>query len=517
MKLLSQLLHYADNYGDHIAIKNPHSTPEYITYAQLFRWSRKLGEAIIETDNTRNPIIVYGHKNPLSIVCFLACAFSGRAYCPVDVSLPDERLLSIIKQTDSALIFATEELPISFQGIVFTKDQIEGICYTDSMPENISLSLPKTCVYGDDTFYIIFTSGSTGSPKGVEISADALDNFLGWSSLLIKDKKTTSDETFMNQAPFSFDLSVMDVYTSLYCGCTLCLMEKKIQNSLSNISAFIRDNNISVFVSTPSFVNTCLVDRCFEHNNLPNLKYFLFCGETLQAKTARKLIERFPESIIYNTYGPTESTVAVSAVKIDYSIVDEYDPLPLGYIKPGTGCIIDYSYSEAVDQNLEFGEVLLTGDTLAKGYFNRPDLTSTSFVNIEKDNQSIRAYRTGDLGYLKDDMLFYIGRKDSQIKMNGYRIELGDIENSLLKNPAIREAVVLPRIKDGVVKSLAAIVTVFGGSSCDEDGVKETLKRTLPAYMVPKRIYFIDQMPLSANRKIDRKVLLNILETGELT
>ena len=501
--ILEKIRKYAIDYPEYTALVNPNSNPKQLTYKELFCKASVLADYIIKNVDNDNPIVVYGHKNPYMIVCFLACTMSGHAYCPVDISMPEERVNKILRQTRSSFVFAVENYSTNVTKVV-SFSEIEQICNVElnSVP-NIS----NTCVNGCHTYYIIFTSGSTGEPKGVEITADDLDNFLAWSSTLGAEAKYGLNTNFLNQAPFSFDLSVMDLYTSLYCGCTLYMMEKNIQKQLAAITPFIKENGINAIVSTPSFVNMCLLDKGFSADNIPTIESFFFCGETLTNKTASKLIKRFPNVVIQNTYGPTESTVAVSDVRITKDIIDEFDPLPVGRAKLGTSFIISDNEKREEDGHL-IGEILITGDTLAKGYLKREDLTNKSFINCQYQGKKVRAYRTGDLGYIENEQLFYCGRIDLQIKLNGYRIELGDIESCILKQNFVENCVVIPRMNNGKVKALVGVV-VLSDKDQDEtkakEKIKEALYKQLPSYMVPQQYEFIDAIPMTNNGKIDRK------------
>ncbi len=183
---------------------------------------------------------------------------------------------------------------------------------------------------------IIFTSGSTGTPKGVKITADCLNHFLEWSVGLGGPAEEKQGAVFLNQAPFSFDLSVMDLYTCLACGGTLWCLEKEVQEDYQKLMDSLKDSGAGVWVSTPSFAELCLADPGFEERLLPRLRAFLFCGETLPCATVRRLKSRFPQAVVVNTYGPTESTVAVTEVEITDTMAAGSSPLPVGRARPGT-------------------------------------------------------------------------------------------------------------------------------------------------------------------------------------
>lgn len=512
MNLIENIKYFAINCGNRIALINPNSCPQKITYRELYCKAWHLAEYISLELESDNPIIVYGHKNPYMIISFLACVMSGHAYCPIDISMPMERVNMVIKQTQNKLLIATEEF-YTDKTKILELSEITKICSCNlnNIPE-----IPSICIQGNQTFYIIFTSGSTGIPKGVEITSNALNNFLSWSVTLGEEDIYDKNNIFLNQAPFSFDLSVMDLYTSLSCGATLCMMNKKIQSDVAKTVEFIIKYNITSFVSTPSFVNMCMLDKRFNANKVPSLRNFFFCGEILTNKTASKLLQRFPGAVIQNAYGPTESTVAVSSVRITNEILKKYEILPVGTAKPGTEFLIAKNKVFEKDGH-EIGEILIIGNTLARGYFGQDDLTEKSFIKIKHNGEIVTAYKTGDLGYIKQGQLFYEGRIDLQIKLNGYRIEIGDIENNILKESYVDSCAVIPRWSEGKVKGLTAVVVLNDRTSNTDIARKKIidhLSGILPEYMIPKSYCFLNAMPMTNNGKIDRKSLDKIVEEG---
>lgn len=313
----------------------------------------------------------------------------------------------------------------------------------------------------------------------------------------------------MNQAPFSFDLSVMDLYLSLYTGGTICAITKGIQKNLKLLYKVFPETDVNVWVSTPSFADICLSDRIYNRILLPNLKYFLFCGEILTNKTAERLQKAFENAVIVNTYGPTESTVCVTEVVIDEDILNTYSPLPVGVSRPGTWLyIVDENGNRLPDGDQ--GEIIIVGDTVSTGYYKNSEQTKKVFSTEVIDGIKYRLYHTGDKGYIKNGQLFYCGRMDFQIKLHGYRIEVEDIENNLVKVGDVEKAVVLPNMEDNRVKSLTAYVVYKGKMESEfkaSQEIKNQLKNYVPEYMVPKRIRFVDSIPLTMNGKVDRRAL----------
>lgn len=510
MELLKRLKTYSEGNSENIAFKNAY-TEESITYAQLWSYSNKIAEHIDATvADDKKPIVVYGHKSPLMLATFLACVKTGHPYCPVDISMPKDRLSDIVDASETKLLIALEDTEVSCEN-KFTYDEIKGFVQDDN---EVEISEDRF-VSGSDVYYIIFTSGSTGKPKGVMITADCLDNYLYWMESMMNRSTDKKHLVYLNQAPFSFDLSVMDTYTSLFTCGTIWSMEKRLQEDMGLMHSKLKESGLNVWVSTPSFMNVCLLNKEFNGENLPEFTTFLFCGEVLTNKTARELQKRFPKAEVINTYGPTESTVAVTEVVIDVSMANSEHPLSIGYDKPGTHIfIMDESYTYPGKPEGEKGEIVIAGNTVAAGYLNQPELTGDKFFKLSTPEGEMWAYKTGDEGYKENDLLYYCGRMDFQIKLNGYRIELGDIESNILEMDDVTYCVVLPIEKRGEIKGLAAFVTLDHDIE-DEFEYSQTVRKyvgeKLPHYMVPKKCIVLEEMPMTNNGKADRRALKEML------
>ncbi len=356
--------------------------------------------------------------------------------------------------------------------------------------------------------YILFTSGSTGDPKGVVITLGCLDHFLGW--ILAEQKFTELGEIFLNQAPFSFDLSVMDLYSSLATGGTLFSVSRDLVANPKLLYRALAQSGLTTWVSTPSFAQFCLAEEKFDQAMLPRIRRFLFCGETLAPQTARSLLARFPDAQVWNTYGPTEATVATTSVRIDNAILEKYAPLPVGRAMPGTEVFLAGENGSTVPF-AQPGEIIIAGPNVSPGYIGRDVPAPGPFFSRGGE----RAYRTGDLGRIVDSLLFFEGRIDQQIKLSGYRIELGDIEANLRLLDLVRDAAVVPVRKKGNVSSLAAFVVLRVPNEISEFEIAQTIRdrlgERLPAYMLPRRFVFLQALPMTANGKIDRSKLAESL------
>lgn len=487
------------------------------TYGDLWQASEALSTLIAWRTPASAPVMVYGHKDPLMVACFLACLKSGHPYVPVDChSVPPQRVASIAAQLaedmerrgeeGSPLALSVEVLPAV--GDVFVLDVVDRAELDDAIVHG-GVSARSHWVMGEDLAYILFTSGSTGAPKGVQVTAACFDNFCTWDLQLAR----RVGMVWLDQAPFSFDLSVFELAGALASGGTLFCLTHDDQQSMAVQIAALASAQIGVWVSTPSFAAMCLASKEFSAALMPKLELFLFCGETLPNATAAQLLERFPRARVLNTYGPTESTVAVTSVEITAELAAAAEPLPVGRARRGTRIRIVDAEGAACTPGT-FGEVVIEGDTVARGYFGRPDLTARVFGAAELKGVRVRAYRTGDEGYLDEEgMLHYRGRLDLQVKLNGFRIELGDIEEHIRRLPDVAAAAVVPASRDGRITHLVAHVVRTAALAESEStfraglALKDELKGVLPHYMIPKKIVFCDVLPMTGNGKIDRKAL----------
>jgi D-alanine--poly(phosphoribitol) ligase subunit 1 len=261
----------------------------------------------------------------------------------------------------------------------------------------------------------------------------------------------------------------------------------------------------TVWVSTPSFVYVYLREPAFSISSLPTLKSFLFCGEILPNKTASRLLDKFPGVRVLNTYGPTEATVATTLTEITREICNKYPSLPVGFSKPRSGLqIINESGNEE-----DTGEIIIYGDNVSLGYLNNPEMNSEKFFEVDGK----RAYRTGDVGYIQNKMLFFKGRNDEQVKLHGYRIELDEINYHLRCILFVDNAVTIPLKKDDEVKRLVSFVILKQKMDLPANpsiDIMEKLTHAIPSYMVPGEIILVNEFPYNANHKIDRFKLLEL-------
>ncbi|EOF9299821.1 AMP-binding protein [Enterobacter bugandensis] len=409
------------------------------------------------------PIVLYGHQQAEFAVAIYSCLLHNIPYIPVDCIYPQERLREICNLTGAPYYYdvATRQFIATGEAGKVLEEQ--------------------------DLAYIMFTSGSTGKPKGVQIGRESVWHFMKWVS---QDFSLPEKPVLMNHAVFSFDLSLIPLLANLAMGGHIVLNAKEdIQKE--NWLERLQSNAVSAWVSTPSFAYQQLLSPHFNSEYLPALNVFIFIGEVLNKALVKQLRRRFPQAKIINSYGPTEATIATTVVEITDEILNSDSAvLPVGVMMPDSRMEISAE-----------GELIIWGKNVMRGYLGLPQENAAKL--LRRENDAFRGYRTGDLGY-EDGLIYCQGRNDSQVKLNGYRIEIGEIENRLLAMSGISEAVVMPLMKPcGSVLRIAA----FCVTELPPEAIKTSLANVVPHYMVPSQIIVKDALPLNPNGKIDRKLL----------
>lgn len=434
--------------------------------AESARWCEQARAAGFAADV---PIIIRGHKEAAFFVAMAGALMLGAPFVPVDTIYPDERMDRIARTLGAHAYY--DARTATFEPLPYA-------------------SHPKP-LQEKGLAYVLFTSGTTGEPKGVQIGRESVQALVDW---MAHDFALGAAPVFLNQAPFSFDLSMYEVMATLALGGTVVLASREAIAQGEAFLAKLAEHGVTTWVSTPSFAQQQLLQPMFSERGLPTLDTFLFCGEVLPVTLARHLRQRFPSARIINTYGPTEATVATTWIVVDDAMLAGADKLPIGYPKRG---------SEVFVHN---GELCIAGPHVMRGYLNREDLNATRMFS----HNGVRGFRTGDLGAVNEHgLLFCHGRMDDQVKMGGYRIELMEIDAALGKLPGVQSAAAVPlRRPDGSVARIVGFVQPASGEGqLPLLDWKASLAQALPPYMIPSELIPRQTLPVSVNFKIDRAKL----------
>ena len=471
MQILEKIRKTAEASPERIAYRIRDSV---LTYGVLWEQAGALAAALAADPRSR--VVLYGEKEPEMLIGMLGCLLAGKTYVPISAGAPAQHTRRILDQIAPCVILAAGQ------------SSVPGAVTISRLISSADIPLDPLPSGNPAPAYMIFTSGTTGIPKGVVVGRESLDHFASWIGRLEGLSELPAPARVWNQAEFSFDLSVADLYYALCGGHTLIGLPPELTSRPDELQRLLEARDPHVIVCTPTFLKLCLLDRSFCRNNLPALRVVYSCGERLEKKTAARLLERFPGLCLLNAYGPTEATSAVCAVRITEDMLNMPELLPVGRMS-----------TAACEIEITEDEIVLKGESVSLGYFNG---ISGGFFR-ENGN---RCYRTGDLGRIEGDLLYCCGRRDRQVKWKGYRIELDGIEQAIQEISGVSAcAVTVSRNEEGSVRLIRCFVCLE--PECSLEGLREELNRRLPAYQIPKAIRVLDRMPMTANGKLDRRRL----------
>lgn len=485
---------------DNLAICDEQASLTYKEYR-----SRSLGvaEAILNIGYGRKrPIIVYLEKSIKVLVSFMGIAYSGNFYSPIDTSMPKSRVQKILEILEPGLVITTRDLSEEFFSFGYN---CEYLYYEDIKPiedsEEVSEILGK--IIDTDILYVLFTSGSTGIPKGVSISHGSVIDYIDW---VVDTFEITDKDVFGNQAPFFFDNSILDIYSTMKSGAALYIVPSKLFSQPVPLLEYIHKNRINTIFWVPSALIVISKLKAFRNVDLSGiLKRVLFCGEVMPNKQLNIWRKYLPDVTYANLYGPTEITDACTYYIVDREFCDD-EPLPIGKPMRNTDILVLDEKNALISEEGKVGELCVRGTGVSKGYYKNPEKTSEAFVqNPLNDAYEEKIYRTGDLvQYNKNGELIYLSRKDFQIKHLGHRIELGEIETAVSALPEISLCCCLYDDKHNRI-------VLFIDCDMKKDEISQRLKNMIPEYMIPGKVITIDEMPMNANGKIDRVRLKELI------
>ena len=427
------------------------------------------------------------------IIGLLAILKAGGAYVPLAPDSPPERLVMIIKEAGIELILTQQKLldrlPAGVAHLTLDSDQ---------KPIEIeSRKNPVTNTTGTGNLaYVIYTSGSTGRPKGVQITHRNLVHSTSARFVYYEERV----RNFMLVSPYFFDSSVAGIFWTLCQGGKLVLPPNDFERDFESFANLIEEEKVSHLLCLPMVYSLLL--RQASHERLKSLRSVIVAGEPCPLELPTRHFETMPHTSLYNEYGPTEATVWTTVHKC--APQDCATTVLIGRPVPNVQTYVLDDACELVPIGV-VGELYIGGEGLARGYLNNPAQTAERFVPhpFSLEPGAI-LYATGDLArYLPGGELEYLGRRDHQVKVRGYRVELGEIEVALIAHPAVREAAAMVTGERRVV----AYLTVNGPTSPTTEELRDFLRQRLPQYMLPSHFMLLDSMPLGANGKLDRSAL----------
>lgn len=487
-----------------------YSPQEAFTYQQLNARANQIARHLISKGVGLQDVVGLTNLKTLNtFASILACLKIGAIYTILDRASPMERLRKILGNCQPRIMLVDPkfggrlaQVELDGRRVVITDDSLDSAL--EKQPPG---NLPETRnIPSDSPAYIMYTSGSTGTPKGAVMTHDNVLNFISWT---VEEFRFQPTDVLTNLNPLFFDNSVFDFYSALFSGACLVPFDVDHLKNPEAVVERIDECGCTTWFSVPSLLIYYETLKSFCGDNMKSLKRIIFGGEGYPKSKLKRLFDIYGDRVEFiNVYGPTECTCMCSAYRIRPEDLQDLNGLsPLGKIIDQFGYLILDEEDRQVPQG-EVGELCLLGPHVGRGYYSDDERTQQSFVaNPFKPEHKEIMYRTGDLVRIsaEDGKLYFVSRKDYQIKHMGYRIELGEIEHALNTIDYILEAAALY----GEVRGFGQIVAVVKvKDDVSESAIKTDLKRVIPDYMIPQRINVTtDEIAKNPNGKIDRRKL----------
>jgi amino acid adenylation domain-containing protein len=473
---------------------------QQLTYSELNARANKLAHYLKRLGVKPEVLVgLYLERSLESIIGLLGILKAGGAYLPLDPALPTEGLAIRLQDAQVSLVLTQKHLvdtlpKLDAQIICLDKDW-------DVIAQESDVN-PSSEVTVENLIYVLFTSGSTGKPKGVTVEHRQLLNYL---NAIARTLNLPADANYAIASTLAADLGNTVIFPSLCRGGCLHILSQECASDSAAFAEYCRQHPIDCLKIVPSHLSA-LLNSSPESSILPRQRLILG-GETASWKLIEQIRHLSPNCTIFNHYGPTETTVGVTT----FTVKDEVNPwaktVPLGRPIANIQVYVLDAHLQPVPIGSS-GELYIGGASLARGYFNQPELTAERFINHPfSDEPNAKLYKTGDLvRYLPDGNLEFIGRIDNQVKIRGFRIELGEIEASIRQHPGVREVVVLAREDELENKRLVAYIVPDDkpGEKTNLTNLRSFIREKLPEYMMPSAFVMLKFLPLTPNGKVDR-------------
>lgn len=495
INVLSYLENSAQNYPDKIAFADSSSE---ISFSLLKSRAQAMASGISKYVQPRQPVVFLAEKSTLTMTGFMGAVYAGCFYVLIDPRHPVHRIQTILSTLDTSLLIADKTRmklaqSLGFEGNILSLEQL-----SETPTDLEKLEKIRKDMLDIDPLYAIFTSGSTGVPKGVVVSHRSTIDFI---DVFTKTFDITENDVIGNQAPFDFDVSVKDIYSGLKTGARVEIIPRGYFSFPTKLMDFLCDRNVTTLIWAVSALCFVTTMNGLEYRLPEKLKKIMFSGEVMPIKHLNKWRSFLPNAQYVNLYGPTEITCNCTYYIVDRQF-DENQVLPLGVpFENERVFLLDENNCE-VKQPEILGELCVSGTALSMGYYKNWEKTNEVFVQNPLNDRYIEPiYRTGDLAkYDKDGLMYYVTRKDFQIKHMGHRIELSEIEVAMNALDGVNRACCI------YWQEKQKILAFYDGNAQQQDIITQ-LKSVLPSFMIPNVFQCMENLPMTKNGKIDRGLL----------
>jgi amino acid adenylation domain-containing protein len=499
-----------------------------LTYRQLEEASNRLARLLKAAGCRKGDRVGFAiPKSPVAIVAILGILKADCIHVPIDTSSPTQRVSKLLKASEPRYLLGVGA-SAGLLDDLFSRNVFDGSIQVGCMEEtskfrtftpaftwsDVERYSSQPLEYennSDDPAHILFTSGSTGEPKGVVITHANVIHFVQWATRYLG---MTGSDRVSCHPPLHFDLATFDIFGAFAAGAQLHLVPPELSLLPNKLAEFMRNAELTQWFSVPSVLSYMAKFEVVEFNDFPALKRLLWCGEVFPTPALAYWMRRLPKVTFTNLYGPTETTIASSYYTVPSCPLDDNQSIPIGSACDGEELLV-------LDHKLcpmppgEVGDLYIGGVGLSPGYWRNPEQTTSAFVLAGAGH---RIYRTGDLARRgEDDLVYFVGRTDSQIKSRGYRIELGEIEVALNAVKELKESAVVAIPTDGFENNLICCAYVAQDKlQITASEIRQGLSAVLPAYMLPSRWMNLKELPKNPNGKIDRRKIQDAF-TVEIT
>jgi amino acid adenylation domain-containing protein len=485
-----------------------------LSYSELDQLSNQLARALLRLGVTpRDRVALLAPKSAAAVAGLYGVLKAGACYVPLDPKAPTARLSHIVADSGAAAIVTDETRAAHAAALAAAVPALRGVVVpSDPAVAEESAEPLAELATETDLAYLLYTSGSTGTPKGVMISHRNSLTFVDWAAAAVG---LGEQDRVCSPAPLHFDLSVFDIFSTCRAAACLTVLPEGATTFPVSIAKWLAAERISVWYSVPSVLTLLASHGNLGQFDLSKLRAVVFAGEVFPSRHLARLMAELPQARYHNWYGPTETNVC-TAFEVPAGSADN-GPAPIGKACANTEVFAVTADGRRVARPGEVGELYVRGPSLMRGYWGQPGKTSEVLVrNLFRAEYDELVYRTGDLVTLDPAGNYvFLGRQDSMVKVRGHRVELGEVEATLYRHPAIKEAAVLPVPDELLGSRLRALVTADRADNLTREQVLDHCRRWLPAYMVPDTVELRETLPRTSTGKVDRVTLAGELHELE--